>query len=195
VFPRVLGPTCRLPIGRSRWFSRAIGRPGWKRGVPGFPLPVRRAARARRLSGKERPRADTRWVGRSRIGRFGFWVSRAPVCGRPASAFVFSAAGTSCLGLSPLSGFTGAVPRVHRAACTSGRKRMPRRVPPIARRRLSRPVSAHGVRVRRVGRQTSSVSNTNPVAADVLGAGASTFRMTRDATRFTPDAADVPSAC
>ena len=73
--------------------------------------------------------AGTRWVGRSRIGRFGFWVSFrfAPVYGRLASAFVFSGAGTSCLGLSPLSGLTGATAA---AAGTSGRRRMVRRVPP-----------------------------------------------------------------
>ena len=54
-------------------------------------------------------------------------VVRAPVCDRPASAFVFSAADTSCLGLIPLSGLTGATAA---AAGTSGRRRMVRRVPP-----------------------------------------------------------------
>jgi hypothetical protein len=103
-------------------------------------LPDFGAVRARRLNGEGRDalRTGTRRVGRSRIGRFGFWVSRAPVCGRPVPAFVFSGAGASCLGLSPLSGFTDAGRRAFTAACTYGRKRMLRRVPPFARSRLSR---------------------------------------------------------
>jgi hypothetical protein len=107
--------------------------------------------------------SGTRWVGRSRIGRFGFWVSFrfTPVCGRPTPAFVFSGAGTSCLGLSPLSGFTGATAA---AAGTSGRRRMARRVPPFARSRISRGrIRSWVLRQTCLGLAMSSVSNTNLV--------------------------------
>ena len=107
--------------------------------------------------------AGTRWVGRSRIGRFGFWVSFrfTPVCGRLASAFVFSGAGTSCLGLWPLSGFTGATAA---AAGTSGRRRMVRRVPPFARPRISRGrIRSWVLRQTCLGLAMSSVSSTYPV--------------------------------
>src|SRR5688572_7417760 len=67
-----------------------------------------------------------RWVGRSRMCRFGFWVLLglfAPVCDPRGPAFVFSSGARSCLGLWPLSGLTGAVAAF--TACTNGCERTP----------------------------------------------------------------------
>jgi hypothetical protein len=173
-------PAVCQAIGRSVLAARSAGplvKPGSASRVARLPRPS--AVRARRLNGEESRdarRTCARRVGRSRIGRFGFWVSRAPVCGRPAPAFVFPAAGTSCLGLSPLSGLSGAKSRVSpHDMYTYGRKRTFRRVPPIARSRLSRGRIRSWVYVRSVGLAAGPVSNTELVVCRVA-ARASTVR-------------------
>lgn len=178
-----LGPTCRLSIDRSQCFSCAVGRPGVERGtlwsVPS--IKQRRASTAAKWSGA-RQRTSARWVGRSRIGRFGFWVSRAPVYGRPASAFVFSAASASCLGLSPLSGLTGAAAEDQRARtdgcdCPIAFHRSPGHGSPAT-------ASAHGFGVRRFRPGDESVSNTELVVCRGVACSCRPFALARrDASR------------
>jgi len=72
--------------------------------------------------------------------------------------------------------FDGCERRAFTAACTSGRERVPRRVPPIARSRLSRDRIRSWVCVSSVGLAMSPVSNTSLVVCRVCDVWRSTVR-------------------
>jgi hypothetical protein len=201
--PRVvhrLGPTCRSSIDRSRWFSRAIGRPVVKLGSAACHRLPQFQCRARTAGdwGKARRASNGRSKGRSIEDRsvrlLGFRVLPSAV--GPVPAFVFSGACTSCLGLSPLSGLTDAGRRAFTAAGTYGRKRMLRRVPPFARSRLSRGRIRSWVCVSSVGLAAGPVSNTGPRRLSSGAIRVSTVRRYSETRPSdSPFAADVPSAC
>ena len=132
-------------------------------------------ARAVKRGGEATVRTGARWVGRSRIGRFGFWVSRAPVCGRHGLAFVFSSPCSSCLGLSPLSGVTGAAPAfasVHDRTEPSGPSRSTDR--PVAVLPRSHPLMGLASGVYRP--RGEPASNTGLVVRRGCGTRSSTVR-------------------
>jgi hypothetical protein len=82
------------------------------------------------------------------------------------------------------------------AACTSGRKRMLRRVPPFARSRLSRGRIRSWVCVSSVGLAAGPVSNTGPRRLSSGAIRVSTVRRYSETRPSdSPFAADVPSAC
>ena len=152
-----------------------------------------RGAAHRRYAERTTNRVPDGSVDRGSIGSAsGFFLVRAPVCDRPASAFVFPAASTSCLGLFPLSGLTDAAAA---AAGTSGRRRMVRRVPPCRpAAALPRPNPLMGLAsdVSRPGDGPGKQYQRSS-SSPMCGVVASTVR-SREMRRRHAQSADVPSA-
>jgi len=96
----------RRCIGRSVLAARPAG-PVELAGALRFPRRARLASEAAKCGNVNERRPMGRSIEDGSVRLLGLF---APVCDPHAAAFVFSAIARSCLGLSPLSGFTGAAP-------------------------------------------------------------------------------------